>query len=246
MARRRRRRNPAGWLLTLILLVAAAAWALGGLPTSTEAFPLPSLPAPSVPAPSPTPVPSGVPDATLLATVQALPADEGLALGYERDAFGAGWKDPDRNGCDTRNDMLARDLSAVVFKDGTSQCVVLSGVLDDPYTGAIIEFRRGEGTSELVQIDHVVPLGWAWRHSAGAWTAEQRVAFANDPDNLLAVDGPANSSKSDSGPGEWLPPDASYHCDYARRFTAVLVEYGLGVGAADRAALEGLAVRCGG
>lgn len=245
MARRRRRRSPAGWILTLLLLVGAATWAFGGLPASTEAV-TPPLPTLSPPTPSPTPSPTGTPDPTLLATVQALPVDEGLASGYERAAFGAGWRDPDRNGCDARNDTLARDLTAVIFAEGTQNCVVLAGVLDDPYTGGIIEFRRGQGTSELVQIDHVVPLGWAWRQGAGTWTEEQRIAFANDPDNLLAVGGSVNGAKSDSGPGEWLPPDASYQCEYARRFTAVLVEYRLGVGAADRAALEDLAVRCGG
>ncbi|MCU1438519.1 MAG: endonuclease [Naasia sp.] len=232
-----------------MLVIGAIGWALGGLPAATEAATPPSA-GPVLPSADPAlpaePAPPAALDADLLATVQALPAIDGTATGYERDLFGAGWRDPDRNGCDARNDTLARDLTAVIFKEGSQDCVVLAGALDDPYTGTIIDFRRGQGTSELVQIDHVVPLSWAWRQGAGAWAEEQRIAFANDPDNLLAVDGSTNASKSDSGPSEWLPPDADFACDYARLFTAVLVEYRLGVGVADRAALEDLAVRCGG
>ena len=84
-------------------------------------------------------------------------------------------------------------------------CVVISGVLDDPYTATVIRFVRGAGTSDEVQIDHIVPLSWAWGYGAGGWTEDQRKAFANDPRNLRAVEGSANMSKGDSGPGEWMP-----------------------------------------
>lgn len=178
--------------------------------------------------------------------IRSLPHDpEGEALAdYHRDAFGDGWLDPDRNGCDSRNDILARDLDDLVFKPGTHDCVVLSGKLTDPYTGRRIDFVRGDRTSELVQIDHVVPLSWAWAAGADAWDTDTRQAFANDPDNLLAVDGPTNSAKSDSGPAEWIPPDGDYSCAYAVRFTAVLTEYGLPVTDADRRALLELASTC--
>ncbi|BDZ47098.1 hypothetical protein GCM10025866_30070 [Naasia aerilata] len=108
-----------------------------------------------------------------------------------------------------------------------------------------MHFVRGNDTSELVQIDHVVPLSWAWQHGAAAWTDDQRLLFANDPANLLAVDGATNSSKSDSGPADWLPPDETYRCTYAERFTAVLAEYGLGIDEPDRTALVAVAGRCG-
>src|SRR5690606_7381401 len=108
------------------------------------------------------------------------------------EGFGNGWKDPDRNGCDARNDILQRDLVEARL-DGP--CTVRSGVLLDPYTGARIDFVRGERTSQAVQIDHVVALSDAWQKGAQGLTAEQRIALANDPLNLLAVDGAVNSRK---------------------------------------------------
>lgn len=62
---------------------------------------------------------------------------------YDRGEFGQRWADTDHNGCDTRNDILARDLARPTFKEGTRGCVVLSGTLAEPYTGKTIEFRRG-------------------------------------------------------------------------------------------------------
>ena len=76
--------------------------------------------------------------------------------GYDREQFGPAWSDVDRNGCDTRNDILKRDLAGETFKPGTHDCVVLTGTLSDPYTGKKISFSRGQGTSEAVQIDHVI------------------------------------------------------------------------------------------
>jgi len=177
-------------------------------------------------------------------TILALPAVSGWRDGYERDLFGDGWLDTDRNGCDTRNDILARDLEGERFKPGTQDCVVLEGVLHDPYTDTVIDFVRGNDTSELVQIDHVVALSWAWGHGAADWSEEKRKAFANDPLNLLAVDGATNAAKSDSGPAEWVPPVAGYHCAYAERFTAVLDDYDLAIGNTDRQALLALAEEC--
>lgn len=238
MGARRRTRGPhpiAGPAVALVLaaIVVATLWTLAGSPTPTGAAPV-------------TPVPGITADAHLLTTIAALPTAPTVAAdGYARDRFGAGWMDPDHNGCDARNDILARDLVAVTFKDGTHDCVVLTGTLADPYTGTTIRFRRGNVTSELVQIDHIVPLSWAWQHGAAAWTADQRMRFANDPLNLLAVDGATNGAKSDSGPAQWLPPDASYRCAYAERFTAVLVTYALGIDEPDRAALTDVAAHCG-
>lgn len=168
-----------------------------------------------------------------------------LATGYDRDLFGQRWADVDRNGCDTRNDVLARDLVDVAFKPGTRGCVVLTGVLHDTYTATTIAFERGEDSSQLVQIDHVVPLSWAWRHGADGWTEQQREEFANDPINLQAVDGRTNSSKSDSGPGDWLPPAQSYHCEYAARYVLVLTAYHLTVDDSDRDVLTSTLDACG-
>lgn len=163
--------------------------------------------------------------------------------GYDRDLFGSGWVDTDRNGCDTRNDVLARDLSGETFR-GTRNCVVLTGTLADPYSGQVIEFRRGEGTSEAVQIDHVVALSDAWQKGAQAWGEAQRVRFGNDPLNLLAVDGPLNMQKGDGDAATWLPPDTGYRCAYVARQVAVKVTYGLWVTRAERDAMAGVLARC--
>lgn len=157
---------------------------------------------------------------------------------YSRDDFGQRWADVDRNGCDTRNDQLARDLVDITIKPGTHNCVVLTGILHDPYTGADISFTRGQGTSELVQVDHVVPLSWAARNGAELWTAELRTQFANDPINLQATDGPTNQSKSDRGPGSWMPPNSAYACTYAIRFVQIVSNYSLTIATEDEQSLR--------
>lgn len=147
---------------------------------------------------------------------------------YQRDAFGPAWADVDGNGCDTRNDILARDLTDVTYKAG-DDCVVASGTLHDPYTGKVIEFKRGRGTSKAVQIDHVVALSDAWNDGADAWSDAKREQFANDPDNLLAVDGPANNAKRDKDPSQWLPSNTSYQCDYTKHYIEVATRYELNI-----------------
>ena len=163
--------------------------------------------------------------------------------GYAREEFGQAWADVDRNGCDTRNDVLARDLSDVTTDPGTRGCVVLTGTLDDPYTGTTIAFERGERSSQ-VQIDHVVALSDAWQKGAQGWTAEQRRAFANDPANLQAVDGPTNQRKGAGDAATWLPPNAGYRCVYALRQTTVKAAYGLWVTRAEHDALDRELGRC--
>jgi len=163
---------------------------------------------------------------------------------YYRESFGQAWYDQDRNGCDTRNDMLRRDLSDIVTKTGTNGCKVLTGTLVDPYTGEAIDFVSGTDTSSLVQIDHLVPLAWAWRHGAEFWTDDERRAFSNDPENLRATSGSVNQSKSDSGPDAWMPPSDVAHCTYARDFITVLAQWQLGVGTEDRRALESVLATC--
>ena len=171
----------------------------------------------------------------LLAKIPATAAAPTTA--YDRDSFGPAWADTDRNGCDQRNYVLARDLTAVTYKPGTHDCVVLTGTLADPYTGHEISFTRGSTTSTAVQIDHMVPLSWAYQHGASTWTEQRREQLATDLNNLTAVDGPSNESKSDQGPATWLPPAASYACTYVTRFTYVVHRYELTLDTADRAAI---------
>jgi hypothetical protein len=179
-----------------------------------------------------------------LQDLHALPVTDAYVPGYNRALFGQAWADVDHNGCDTRNDVLRRDLVDVVTKPGTNRCVVLSGTLHDPYTGRTIAFTRGETTSVAVQIDHRWPLVLAWRHGAASWTDAQREAFANDPAELVAVDGTQNEEKSGSGPAEWMPPNAGDACSYAASFVAVATKWRLSIGTADEHALDRTLTGC--
>jgi hypothetical protein len=155
--------------------------------------------------------------------------------GYDRSVFGRGWSDDDGDGCDTRDDILLRDLRAPVLRTG-SACAVAGGTLDDPYTGKVIVFRRGV-TSARVHIDHVVALSDAWQKGAQQWTDHRRLAFANDPLNLIAVDSQANISKGGSDAASWLPPAKSYRCTYVARQAEVKSRYDLAVTEAEKKAM---------
>nr|WP_286169032.1 HNH endonuclease family protein [Actinospica acidiphila] len=144
-----------------------------------------------------------------------------------------------RNGCDTRNDILQRDGQELRFRSG-SDCVVVSLTLADPYTGKTVEWRKQKAAE--VQIDHVVPLSYSWQMGASRWSEAKRRQLANDPLNLLPVDGSANSAKSDSGPASWLPPSKGIRCAYAVRFAQVAVKYELPVTKADK---ETMREQCG-
>jgi hypothetical protein len=220
-------------LVIALVAIATLVWQSGSVSATRSA--------PATPTGTATPTP--IDAAAVRAMLDTIPTGGGAVPGYHRDAFGPAWADVDHNGCDTRNDILRRDLVGVALKPGTHDCVVLSGTLHDPYTGTTIAFTRGAGTSEAVQIDHMVPLALAWQHGAAAWTAAQREAFANDPAELLAVDGPANTAKSDSGPSGWLPV-ASDRCDYVARFVAVEHAYALTIAPADRAAIVQVLAGC--
>ncbi|WP_338068801.1 HNH endonuclease family protein [Cellulomonas endophytica] len=162
--------------------------------------------------------------------------------GYDRSAFGTPWADVDGNGCGTRDDVLARDLRAPRI-DPADGCTVLSGTLLDPYTGESIAFRRGPDSAE-VQVDHVVALADAWQKGAQGWSEERRERFANDPANLLAVDGDANQRKGAGDAATWLPPRTGYRCAYVARQVRVKAAYGLAVTAAERDALARWLDRC--
>ena len=159
----------------------------------------------------------------------------GPHTGYTRARFGPAWADTDRNGCDTRDDVLSRDLLGVSYRPGTHDCVVLSGHFREPYTGREVTFAKAH--ADAVQIDHVVALSDAWQKGAASWSDAERLTFANDPLELLATDGPTNQAKGDSDAASWLPPDVGYRCRYAARQVAVKHAYALSVTAAERAAL---------
>ncbi|MEP6796674.1 MAG: HNH endonuclease family protein [Lapillicoccus sp.] len=215
--------------------------------------------------PQPSPIPAGTTAATTatsmtvttpaptqpatgaLAALAALPVKGRAPMtGYERDRFGPAWSDVDRNGCDTRNDVLRRDLTGTTLDPRTHGCVVLTGTLHDPYSGRVIAFVRGQTTSAEVQIDHVVALGDAWQTGAQQLTDLERLALANDPLELLAVNGPTNLSKGDGDAATWLPPVTAYRCAYAARQVAVKARYHLWVTPAEHDALARVLDTCPG
>jgi len=179
----------------------------------------------------------------LQARLQALPVLEPTAAsGYDRSCspgdgcvFGPAWSDDSsapmaHNGCDTRNDVLRASLTDVTVRPGTKGCVVESGTLLDPYSGEQVAFVRARASE--VQIDHLIPLAYAWRHGAAEWPLDKRMTFANDPENLRATIGSINQTKGDSGPEDWMP--AIDQCGYATSFVRVAADYGLSITPGDR------------
>ncbi|WP_104199674.1 DUF1524 domain-containing protein [Cryobacterium sp. Y29] len=201
------------------------------------------------PAPTRDSTPDSTAEATATTDTAALSVLETLPVkgrapqtGYDREeSFGSAWQDVDQNGCDTRNDILARDLSALVVDGG---CEVQGGTLLGPYTGQTITFVRGQATSSLVQIDHLVALSNAWQTGAQQLSQEQRVALANDPLNLLAVDGVTNSRKGDGDTATWLPPLKTFRCAYVARQVSVKATYALWVTAAEHDAMTRILSNC--
>jgi len=161
--------------------------------------------------------------------------------GYSRDQFGKDWSKT--NGCDTRNIILNRDLFNVKVND---KCEVVSGILNDPYTGKTIQFTRGSDSSSAIQIDHVVALSDAWQKGAQQFTSAMRIALANDPLELLAVDGPANIQKSDGDAATWLPSNKPFRCQYVARQIAVKQKYKLWVTQAEHDAITVVLSKCPG
>ncbi|MCH9275382.1 HNH endonuclease family protein [Bifidobacterium amazonense] len=223
--------SPGGRLITLLTLAAVAGVAVGLV----------------LPHVSPT-----VGQITGLYTASGPAADALAALavddapstaGYDRDLFGYRQTDDDGNGCDIREDILARDLTDVTYRSAGG-CQVQSGTLDDPYTGQTIRFERGRDTSSAVQIDHVVALENAWQSGARDWDAATRMRFGNDPANLLAVDGPANQDKGSASAAYWLPTNADYRCEYVARQIGVKTAYGLTVTTAERRAMQAVLRAC--
>jgi len=245
--------------LALALTVIGAATATPSPPAETAATsttrPATATPAAPATANPPDPASTTAPPAPAPRKVATPPATRGTALaavagltvkgrapktGYARELFGTAWFDADRNGCDTRNDVLRRDL---VDRRMKNWCKVLAGTRSpDPYTGRTIRFVIG-GRSEI-DVDHVVALADAWQKGAATWQPATRVAFANDPLALLAVDAGTNRSKGDGDAATWLPPNRSYRCAYVARQVAVKAKYTLWVTAAERDAMVRVLSTC--
>ena len=155
--------------------------------------------------------------------------------GYERSckrggacSFGPAWNDPtDTTGCDTRNRLLARDLRDVVFKDGTRNCKVIAGWLQDPYSGERVDRMD-------VELDHTVALHRAWNAGAWQWDSRKRQIFANDPMELRALSASVNQAKSDAALDEWMPPLPESRCPFVIDYLSVMAKYELPITVSER------------
>ena len=147
----------------------------------------------------------------------------------------------------TRDTILARDMTDVTYNDKHQ---VATGTLHDPYTGTTINFKRGQTTSNAVQIDHVVAFGEAWESGLGDDDEQTIERYYNDPYVLLAVDGPSNNGKQDSDAAEWLPSkvDAdgkdTYDCYYVARQIGIKDKYDLSVDKAEKNAMSDVLATC--
>lgn len=173
----------------------------------------------------------------LLAAQALVERGRSASTDYSRDAFGSAWKDVDRNGCDTRNDILGRDFTTAIFQSGTDGCKVIGGTWTDPYSNESYTFT--EQPSEA-QIDHVVALSNAWQMGADLWSDQKRTEFANDPLNLLVTVASLNRQKSDSNAASWLPPYKPGRCDFIARQVAVKTKWKLFVTTSEKTAMVGI------
>jgi len=157
---------------------------------------------------------------------------------YHRRRWG-GWRDLDGDCQDTREEILIRDNvgELTLSHDG---CEVEAGLWVCPYTG-----REVTNPTE-VDVDHLVPVHHAHSQGAQVWGQEQRVAFYNDPSNLLAVYQRANESKSNKGPLRWRPPIQDFWPTYAELWERVKSRYGLRSSRRERRRLEKMRTRASG
>lgn len=214
-------------------------------PTSESASATPVTPGsatpsqPSIASGEPNPA---TPAGTALEALQKLPVQAASSTSpYKRANFGKAWDDVDHNGCDTRNDILKRDLKDTVIG---SDCKVKKGTYADPYTGKTINFDSSTGGGGGIDIDHIVPLSLAWQTGASTWDDAKRLQYANDPLNLLSADSSENRKKGDKDASQYLPPNASFHCEYVARQVAVRAKYGTWVTPAEKGAIESVLKTC--
>ena len=243
-AQRRTRRRRFALLAVVVVAVVAAlvVWDRHGA-DKRQSGPSPTW--------TPTPTPSAGPTPRFdraRAQLSALPVKGwDRTQDFQRWRFGKAWSDDvnvefGRNGCNTRDDILRRDLANLVVRAGT--CYAQSGTLHDPYTGATIEFVRGPDTSNGIESDHVVSLADAWYKGARSWDPQRRLDFANDPRNLLAVSPKANFDKAFRDAASWLPPDAAFRCDFVARQIDVKSAYGLWLSAKEEQAMADVLAHC--
>jgi hypothetical protein len=170
------------------------------------------------------------------ATAPSAPATS-PTLPYSRDQFGSGWADPDGNGCDGRQDAIAR---ATTDQHRTSRCYIATGDVTDWYTGVVCN----DCATRSFDVDHVVALADAWRSGASKWARDQRVAYANDPGVLVVTNASLNRSKGDRGPDEWAPVNHDAACKYVRRYEFIKRVWRLRTTSPQRSAIRRTLATC--
>lgn len=143
------------------------------------------------------------------------------------------WIDADKDCLNTRHELLMQQ-STDITRTGNNKCTINRGRWLDPYTGKTF-YKASD-----VDVDHIVPLKWAWENGAYKWSQSKREKFANDPANLLVVENSVNRAKGAKGVLDWLPPLKSFHCQYVLRFNRVIKNYGLTVSDKNMQSLQRL------
>jgi len=155
---------------------------------------------------------------------------------YRREYFGRGWLDADGDCQDSRAEaLIATSTTPVTFADAR-RCRVVRGRWISLFTNQVIQ------NSSEIDIDHLVPLEWAWRRGADRWTPARRESFANDPVNLLPVEASLNRQKGSRGPDQWLPP--ANRCEYIARFIRVVRIWGLELSPREQSEYDRLLATC--
>ncbi|MGW5146390.1 DUF3761 domain-containing protein [Rhodococcus koreensis] len=232
----------------------AAEIASSSVPAPTSA---PSTSAPTTTVERPLAVASKVPhiDGSVaanaaLAKLDTLAIAEPAPLAGFDDARLSTWSDDvavegGRNGCDTRDDILRRDLTEVVLVSGSEGCSVRSGRLEDPYSDKTLTFASDADISGNVQVDRVVALADALQKGAQQLDEQMLRTLANDPRNLQAVGTTAFEQKAGRDASAWLPSDASYRCTYVAQQVDIKSLYRLWVSQGEHDAIARVLGECG-
>jgi len=149
------------------------------------------------------------------------------------------WSDNDRDCQDTRQEVLIKSSSIPVTFKTSKECKVESGSWYDYFSA-----KTWSNPSDL-DVDHIVPLAWAHGHSASGWSKDKKELFANDFENLLAVEDNLNQSKSAQSPDTWLPPNQSYRCAYIKHFDRIVTKYHLVYSSSEKRTITKMLSKCG-
>jgi len=136
-----------------------------------------------------------------------------------RKDFGNGWIDEDSDCQNARTEILMQQGAAYHITE--NKCAISDGIWFLPYSATV------ETKASKIDIDHVVPLNYAWYNGAQSWTRSRRIQFANDPENLLVSSRMENRSKGDSPPEEWMPANTAYWCTYTAKWDNIIQKYSI-------------------